>query len=383
MLGGCGKTPTQKEAAQLKWNQARAGVLASLAKSEYEKGNFDKARQTIIDAQKMDPDNVSLHILSARVSIETGQLESADKELALARTMDPKNAEAEYFAGIVCERWQKPAQAYEYYTHACEKNPKEAAYLLARVEMLVALNRTGEGVQLIKERMSDYEHNPAIYHTLGQLQADLKHYPEAVESLRQAALLAPDDALVREHLAMAMYFNHQYREAADMFSRLLKDPENTKRPELYVALGECQLQIGRADDARGSFETATSLNPGSTTAWLSLAKTALQLGDTRRAEIVLKKVMSIDGSCGEAHLMMGYLRLRQSKLEDALSEFQKSSALDREDPVSLCMIGYVLEKTGKPQQAVKYYSQALKIKPGDELATKLMASVDVGGSGND
>ena len=41
------------------------------------------------------------------------------------------------------------------------------------------------------------------------------------------------------------------------------------------------------------------------------------------------------------------------------------------------MIGYVLEKSGKPQQAVKYYAQALKLKPDDELAARLMASVDL------
>ena len=39
-------------------------------------------------------------------------------------------------------------------------------------------------------------------------------------------------------------------------------------------------------------------------------------------------------------------------------------------------IGYVLEKQGKSEQAIKFYGEALKIKPGDELATRLMASVD-------
>jgi Flp pilus assembly protein TadD len=65
-------------------------------------------------------------------------------------------------------------------------------------------------------------------------------------------------------------------------------------------------------------------------------------------------------------------------MPEALTEFQKASSLDRSDPVSLCMVGYVLEKTGKPEQAMKYYAQALKIKPDDVLAASLMASVDPG-----
>jgi hypothetical protein len=40
------------------------------------------------------------------------------------------------------------------------------------------------------------------------------------------------------------------------------------------------------------------------------------------------------------------------------------------------MVGYVLEKTGKSEQAMKCYAQALKMRPNDELASKLMASID-------
>jgi hypothetical protein len=39
------------------------------------------------------------------------------------------------------------------------------------------------------------------------------------------------------------------------------------------------------------------------------------------------------------------------------------------------MTGYVLEKMGQSQQAIEFYARALKVKPGDELATQLMAGV--------
>jgi Flp pilus assembly protein TadD len=74
--------------------------------------------------------------------------------------------------------------------------------------------------------------------------------------------------------------------------------------------------------------------------------------------------------------MLGFVRLKQDKLLDALSAFRRASTMDPSDPVSLCMIGYVLEKSGKPQQAAQYYGRALKLKPDDELAAKLMASVN-------
>jgi tetratricopeptide (TPR) repeat protein len=275
----------------------------------------------------------------------------------------------------VYQRWQKADRALEHYTNATQKNEAEPAYLLARAEMLVALGRSGDALSLLQDRLPRFEHNAVMHHTIGQLLLEQGSYAKAVDSLRQASILATDDLSIREHLAMAMYYNGQYREAGDAFTRLLKDETNSKRADLWIALGECQMQTGRAGDARASFDTATQHNPSSATAWLSLAKAALQLGDTRRAEVCLRKAVSIDPASSEAHLMFGYLRLRQNNLKDAMTEFQKASALDHNDPVSLCMIGYVLEKSGRPQQAIRYYAQALKVKPDDELASRLMASV--------
>lgn len=377
-LTGCEngkKKPTQKEAALQQWNHARAEVLGSLAKNQLESGNLDQSRQTINQAIQMDPTNASLRITSGKLCIEQGQLELAEQELATARTLDPKNAEAEYLSGVVYQRWQKLDKAYECYLQACQKNPNELAYVLARAEMLVQMNSQQEALAVLQSKLTTFEHNPILQHSIGQLYADQGKYPEAVAALRQASVLAPDDLSIREHLAMAQFQNKQYRDAADIYARLIREDANAKRSELWIALGECQMQIGKAADARGSFDTATQLSPSSTAAWLSLAKSTLELGDTRRAEIALRRAIALDGASGEAHLMMGYVRLRQGKLPEAMTEFQKASALDRTDPVSLCMIGYVLEKTGKPEQAMKYYSQALKIKPNDELAAKLMASI--------
>jgi Flp pilus assembly protein TadD len=370
------KAQTPKEQAVKQWSQARAAVTGSLARSQYENGNFDKARKSIDEALKLDPENVNLHLLSARLSIETGQLEVAMKELELTRKLDEKNAEVEHLTGVVYQRWQKPELACQHYARAFEKNDKELAYLLAQAEMLVMLDRPHDALSALRERIHGFEHNAAIHHCIGQVLIDMQRYAEAVDAHRQAALLAPEDVEIREHLAMALFYNRQYRDAGDSFTRLLRDPENAKRAELWVALGECQLQIGRANDARNSFETATQLDATSTSAWLSLAKATLEVGDMRRAETVLRKAIALDATSAEAHLMLGYLRLRQNRLEDAMKAFRQASALDRTDPVSLCMIGYVLEKSGKPEYASRYYAQALKVKPGDELATKLMASID-------
>ena len=40
------------------------------------------------------------------------------------------------------------------------------------------------------------------------------------------------------------------------------------------------------------------------------------------------------------------------------------------------MIGYVLEKAGRGEEAAQFYGKALRLKPGDDMASRLLAGVD-------
>jgi len=375
--GGKTNADAGKELARKQWAGARANVLGNLAKEQYDNGSFDKARSTTDDALKMDPENAALRVLSARIAIEQGNLELADKELVLARRIDPKSAEADYLGGVICQRWQRFQDAYDFYRSAAEKQPGELAYLLAHSEALVLLNRPDDALTLLQTRLTFFESSATLRDAVGQLLMQKGKYDDAVDMFRQASLLATDDNNVREHLALAQVRTKRYREAADVLTRLLKDERYAKRADLYLALGESQLNSNRPRDARDAFETASQLNPNQASIWMALGRAALQLNDPRRAEIAIRRAISIDPASSEAHLLIGYVRLRQNKQADALAAFRKASALDPNDTVSLCMIGYVLERSGKPRQALQYYAQALKLKPRDEMATRLMADVQI------
>jgi tetratricopeptide (TPR) repeat protein len=382
VAAGCGSdqkshSVEQKDLAKKQWAGARANVLGSLAKEQYENGNFEKCRQTITDALKIDPDNVGLRVLSAKLAIEQGNLELADKELVQARRLDPNGAETDYLSGVVCQRWQRTQEAYEYYRSASGKQAGELAYLMAQAEMLVAMGRSDEALDLLQAKVVFFEYSATIRDAVGQLLMQKGKFAQAVDVLRQATILASDDDTIREHLALAQFHNKQYADAADVLNRLVRDDKYLKRADLYLALGECQMQMNKPRDARDSFDTASQLSPNQSAPWLGLGKAALGVGDLRRAEMALKRSLSIEPASSEGNLLLGYVRLRQNKLDEALAAFRKSNALDAGDTVSLCMVGYVLEKMGHNDEALRCYAQALKLKPNDDFATRLMAEVQL------
>src|SRR5688500_10100122 len=376
---GCSgtKKPTQKQAATEHWNRARANVMYGLAKDQYATGNFDPARKTTDDALRLHPDNGPLRVLSAKLAIEQGNLDLADKDLAKARKLNPKNAEADYLSGVVNQRWQKPEVALEFYSAAADKETGELAYLMAKSEMLVFLGRQEEALRLLQSKVVYFESSAVIRDAVGQLLMQHRKYDEAATILRQASILATDDLIIQEHLGFALYFAGKYAEALEPLRKVTKNESYAKRGDVHLALGKSLLELGRYRDARAVLETAGQIDESNAVVWLSLGRCAMQLGDDKRAELSLKRAVSTDPTSAEARLLTGYLRLRQKKYNDALSNFQRASALDPKDTTSLCMVGYALQKLGRTNEASQYYAKALKIKPGDEMARKLMASVDV------
>ena len=368
---------SQRAEATQEWNGARAGVLGSLATEQFKSGNLDKARETVDSAIKLNPKNAALHALSGKIALEQAQLELAEKEFQRAQLIDPRQAESFYLDGVVYQRWQKPEQAYEAYQQAEAAAPQEVAYTLASAEMLVAMNRSEDALNYLQAKADSFEHSAALGDEMGEIQAGQGKYDDAVKTLRQASILATDDDAIREHLALALYFDKQYRESADMIGRLVENDKFKQRADLYLALGESYEQINRSSDAKAAFETATQINPGSSEAWTGLAKASLENNDVRRAEMSLRKAISLDPNGSEPQLLLGYIRLRENHMDEALTCFKKAAALNESDTVGLCMVGYVYEKSGQNDLAIQCYAKALKLHPGDEMATKLMAAVDV------
>lgn len=381
ILSGCAseqaKNKTQREEAVQKWNQTRASVMYGLARDQFNGGELETAAKTADDALAMDPDSVPLRVLDARIAIERNRLDIADLQLAEARKRQPNNAEVSYYAGVVAQRWQKFDVALKEYTAANVAQPNELAYLMARAEMLVKLNRSDEALAALRDKVGYFETSAELRDAVGQLLVQAKRFGEAADMFRQASVLASNDQGIRERLGLACFQAGQSQDCVDVLSGLLAKPGYMDRADLFIVLGESQMQLNQTLSARDSFQRATELDPSMARGWLGMTKTALLFNDLRRADLAARKALSLEPRSPEAHVAAGYVKLKQNQLDEALSEFKAASQFAPNDAVSLCMIGYVLERQGNHDEALGYYGRALHVNPTDPLARKLMASAEV------
>jgi tetratricopeptide (TPR) repeat protein len=376
ILSGCvasQKQPTMRQKSDNEWNEARAKIYYGLAKQQYESEEFDHSRQSLDQALTLEPKDVQSLLLSAKLWIENGQLETAQRQLDKVRAVDPKNAEADYLSGIVYQRWQLPADALKFYSSANDKAPAELAYVMARAEMLVTLDHQAVALALLQSKAQYFEHSAALRDALGQLLVDRGDYIKAIEMFRQASILANDqDPAIRERLGLAMYYAKQYRDAADVLSALAATHDYSDRTDILLALGDCDLHIGRYHDAMNWLQSASQIEADSPTIWLKTAQAALELDDLRWAQLAIHKAIELNPSNAQAELLLGYVRLKQNRLSDALQAFIAANTLDPQDSLSVTMTGFVYEKKGLKKQANECYARALQLQPGDELTERLM-----------
>ena len=375
IAGGCSSgKPSRKEQARANWNAARAGVLLNLANDQYRHGNFADARKTSNEALKLSNKVPGLFVLRAKLDIEDGELQSAAAALAAAKALSPADPEPYYLSGIVNERWQKAEDALADYRAALERNGSEMAYLLAVAESLVGLDRPAEAAALLEPKVAYFESSAPIRDMLGQVYAEQGRHAEAAEMFRQAAVLAPDDADIRERQAVALAQAGDFRRAADLLERLTAEPANAEKVSLHLTLAECRMQMGNAAGARAAYQRATRIDERNVAAWLGVGKAALAAGELDRAEVAVGRAEALRpaGRVGaDVALLRGYVQLKRGQVEQAAASFAAAGRIEPRDPMPLTMYGYCQQLLGRPAEARRFYDRALELDPGETLADEL------------
>lgn len=376
-FAGC-QTPTSaenKEAAHDRWSLARAGVMYSMAKQQFEVGDLDKAEKTVRSALGTKPDEPRFLELAARIAIERGELEKAFHTLELANGYNADRPETHYLFGVVFQRWQKYPAAYDSYLKSYDLKSDEVSPLLAAAEMLVKMNRDKEAIDLLESKATYFEHNPALRVAVGRMHMLRRDFKIASRFYREAHLLAPDDPTILEHLASALYASDQPGEAIYYLVNLRQVPAYKDRSDVAMTLGDCYMATGKPNKARKVFMELTEADENNVAAWIKLGQAAWVVGDRIRAEESARRTMALAPERHEGYLLHGMIAMQRKRHDEAVKVFTHASALAPEQAAPLILKGMALERLGNTRAAVASYQQALRVDPNDQRARALLTAV--------
>lgn len=90
--------------------------------------------------------------------------------------------------------------------------------------------------------------------------------------------------------------------------------------------------------------------------------------DNEKAIKFLSQSISLDSTNAEAYYFRGIARYKMEHLRDALSDYDKALALDKNLTLTQIYKGFVYRKMGQPDSAIKYFTKYIESNPSDTSA---------------
>ncbi|MEM9554944.1 MAG: tetratricopeptide repeat protein [Acidobacteriota bacterium] len=125
----------------------------------------------------------------------------------------------------------------------------------------------------------------------------LKQRDAALEHLRRAYDLNPNEASVKSELGRAYYTNKRYAEAAKILNSV--DPSSmpaNQRSGFYQIRGDALLRAGNTDAAAADLSKLAKLEPNNSDVQFKYGVVALRAGDTEAAILALDRAVRADAS---------------------------------------------------------------------------------------
>jgi tetratricopeptide (TPR) repeat protein len=202
---------------------------------------------------------------------------------------------------------------------------------------------------------------PVVQYEMGSANLILSHYPEARRNFERALELSPRHFRSMIGLADAIgAADPDTTETLPLYQRASDVAPNYL--EAHALLGYYYDQIEETTRALDQYRTIVALNPGSEPGQLSLGIALFKAGRPDDAEKTLRTALGLDGGDAQAHYYLASIGLNRGDLPAAQAEAELAVRYERAFVEALYLLGVILERESRIDEALSQYEQALRTK---------------------
>jgi len=325
------------------------------------------------------------------------ELNKAQKLIEFALLSHPSSGALYYKLAKLEFEYSHYDKALTYIEKALSFSPFQIDYSIFKAEILVRLDKTDAGLEVMEEVLSLSSSPEEVYMTMGNL-AQISGNPEQSEAYyRKSLQIKPDFEEAVYELAFLMESEDRLHDALALYEEYLNDYPYTEMvwynlgiqyrkignyeraitcfdyclvidDELaaaYFQKGQLQMDLGRYQDALQSFLQANSLNTHDVHTLFHLADCYENLDMFREAIRYYTRTAQVDPDFLDAFMGIGYCLEKQEKYLEAIHYYQKAFKLDDENP-DICMSLASCEfKLGNKHSAYLFLERAVQLNPQD------------------
>ena len=210
-----------------------------------------------------------------------------------------------------------------------------------------------------------------LYDDLASQIADLekKENPSEEDKAKLKQLKAQEEDYKKKAIQAYLDFIQTGQGDERFFNRLLAlDPQN---PQVHYQLGELYRSRGQYIQADREYQQAIDAKPDFVAAYIGQGDADMAAGLFGHAITVYKKALELQTGSRKIEVRLARAYVSDRNYDAAKPLIAKLLKESPEDADLKVLMGDLLMGEGKPQEAIKYYQDALNAQPGSEVQLKL------------
>ena len=290
---------------------------------------------------------------------------------------------------LVSPGWPQDASAYPAAVAHVRQNRFQAAIplleailvrtpndLKARNLLGIALmgleRRTEATAQFQKALAVDPRFHPALKN-LAVNEFTMGQFKDAKAHFERAAVLVPDDAVVRFHLGQIYFREQRYREAAAQLELARNGFSGREKAAVYNLLSRAYSQSGRVQEAYDALRTATQIDPREESNYLDLMLLCLEHENWDLSLEISAVALQNIPQAYKVRLQRGAVFALKGQLEDAESEFAAASKAAPKVNLPYVALALVQIEQKKFAEAAQGLRRRRMASPNDYLVNWILA----------
>jgi tetratricopeptide (TPR) repeat protein len=297
----------------------------SAALHHHQSGRLREAEAIYRDVLRAAPDQPdALHLLGV-VAYQTGRLDEAANTIERAIAGNSRVAAYHDNLGLVYRALGRAEDAVHHGRRAVVLDSRDPGSYFNLAGALIALGLVKEAARPLRRAIALDPSHAEAHNSLanlltrdGQAERALSHYQRAIAA-------RPDYSEALTNLANALVSLDRIAEALPHYQQALAiRPDD---PDTLLTIAQALSKADRAREAIDTCRRALALAPDSTAAHFQLALLLKQAGDAEGAAASYRAALDRDPAMADARLNLGNILFDQSRMAEALAQFESYSKL--------------------------------------------------------
>ncbi len=324
-------------------------------------GDANGALEALAREGRLAPDDPRPAIAASSVLLHAGRSDEALAAVAQALDLAPGNPDGLYQRGVVLMSLKELGPAEEMFRQVLQASPTHTATLSDYAVLLMSQGRENEAARHLRSVLELRPDDPLARRHLEQLEEDPAPAgggASAVQSLRRAVELDPDDADAWARLGDALLLERSFRAAEEPLRRAVElDPSNVSA---RIALASALWESNQPAEAERHADEAATLLPTSPAPHRLLGAILLWRGEYVKAAESLERSAALAGPDAELQLELARAwegaagqepTQAQDRLTRAEAAYRRATALAPEHHEAVYGLAQVLQRLGRTEEA--------------------------------